>query len=289
MNSIHTKASAKINLCLEVVKKSDNGFHEIRSIMLKSEQLYDDVEVIFDEDTTDIIIVCDHDGVPTDQNNICYKVAHEYFEKIGQRVGMQIVITKRIPPLTGLGGGSSDGAVVLRALNAYFDHVLTSDAIIDIAATVGKDIPFFLQDSLAAEVHGSGERVEGIDDFPQLYILIVSPGGEIATQWAYGQLDKKLWFMDDVNRKNITHAMRGAIKDPTDITSFVYNDFAIVAEEKYPVIKEIQGALCAFGARVASISGKGPTVFGIFDTIKDREVAQKILQKKYPNFFITQY
>ena len=272
--------------------------------MLKSQHIYDRLDVVFENNHEDIIISCDYDGVPTDEKNICHKIAEKYFEKIGKRVGLHITITKSISPLTGLGGGSSDGASTLLAINEYFGEkekrsdpqslegstlgLLAMDELVEIAAEVGKDIPFFLQDAFAASVSGAGEKVEGIANFPHVPILIMCPSGEIATPWAYGQLDEKLWFMNDDRRVNFTEDLADA-HTLEDMIPCVYNDFALVAEEKYPVIKEIQLAMRAFGARAVSISGKGPTVFGVFNNVDAVEKAQKIMQEKYPEMFISQY
>ncbi|PID52587.1 MAG: 4-(cytidine 5'-diphospho)-2-C-methyl-D-erythritol kinase [Candidatus Moraniibacteriota bacterium] len=288
MKKIHITAPAKINLCLEVIKKYENGFHEIRSVMLKSQHIFDHIDVVFENEHDDIIISCDYEGVPTDEANICHKIATKYFEKIGKRVGLNITIVKSIPPLTGIGGGSSDGASVLLAIDEYFGFQLNENEMVAIAAEVGRDIPFFLQDAFAAKVGGAGEKVESIMNFPHVPILIVCPGGEIATPWAYGQLDEKLWFMNDEKRENMTENL-AKIHTLDDMVPYIYNDFAFVAEEKYPVIKEIQLAMRSFGARAVSISGKGPTVFGIYDNVDTVQKAQKIMQKKYPDMFISRY
>ncbi len=288
MKNIHITAPAKINLCLEVTERYDNGFHAIRSVMLKSHRIYDRLDIAFDRTHDDILISCDHAGVPTDDTNICHKVAQKYFHAIGKRVGMHIAITKSIPPCTGLGGGSSDGASTLLVLDEYFGFPLSHDALVAIGAEVGKDIPFFLFDAFASQVSGAGERVTEMINFPRVPIVIVSPGGEIATPWAYGQLDEKLWFMQDQRRINMTARLVRA-HTLEDMVPYIYNDFACVAEAKYPIIREVQSALRAFGARAVSISGKGPTVFGIFDTVDVAEFVQNIMREQYPEMFITQY
>jgi len=298
-------APAKVNICLEVIKRYDNGFHELRSIMMKSQKLYDTVVVEFNEDGESISIECDNPDVPTDEQNICWKIAQKYFAKIGKRVGVKIIITKRIPMLAGLGGGSSDGASVLLVLNEYFGDknkrsdlgstlgqtlgLLGMDELVKIASEVGKDIPFFLQDAFAAYVSGAGEGVESLFDFPQLPTLVVNPNEEIGTPWAYGQLDQRQWFMDDEDRKSLALSMKENHHTLDDIVQYVYNDFAFVAQEQCYVIGEIKNAMKAFGARVASISGKGPTVFGIFESAEELEKTKEILQKQYPEFFVSEF
>ena len=287
MKKIKMTAPAKLNICLEVVKKYDDGFHEIRSIMLKSQLLYDNVIVEFDENSEDIVIECDNPEVPTDEQNICWKIAQKYFEKIGKNIGVKIIITKRIPMLAGLGGGSSDGASVLLALNEYFEDALGIDELTKIASEVGKDIPFFLQDALAAYVSGAGENVESIFNFPAISILVANPKEEISTSWAYGELDRRQWFMDDNERKNLALAMKNNHDVLDDIIKYIYNDFSFVAQERCLAIGEIQNAMKAFGARAVSISGKGPTVFGVFESVAELEKAKKLLQKYYSDFFIS--
>ncbi len=304
MKKIKMTAPAKLNICLEVVGRYDNGFHEIHSIMLKSQHLHDDVVVEFDENSEDIVIECDNPEVPTNEQNICWKIAQKYFEKIDKKIGVKIIITKRIPMLAGLGGGSSDGASVLLALNEYFGNVqnpksnlrvpegstlgaFDMDELTKIASEVGKDIPFFLQDALAAYVSGAGENVESIFNFPALPILVVNPKEEISTPWAYGELDKRQWFMNNSERKNLALAIKNNHDALDDIVRYIYNDFSFVAQERCLAIGEIQNAMKAFGARAVSISGKGPTVFGMFESVEELEKARKLLQKYYSDFFIS--
>jgi len=307
MKKIQMTAPAKLNICLEVIKRYDNGFHEIRSIMIKSGELYDDVVVEFFENREDIVIECDNPDVPLGEENIVYKIAEGFFQKVGKRVGVKIGITKRIPMLAGLGGGSSDGASVLLALNEYFGNLdkdkrtdlgstlgqslglLPLEKLVEIASEVGKDIPFFLQDASVAYVSGAGEGIESLFDFPRLPILVVNPKVEISTPWAFGQLDKRQWFMDNPNRKNISLAMKNNAHTLEDIVQYVYNDFSFIAMEQCKEIGEIQNALMSFGARAISISGKGPTVFGIFTSAKELNKARAILQKHYTQFLITQF
>jgi len=256
---------------------------------VKSQNLHDTVIVEFDENSDGIVIECDNTDVPTDKQNICWKIAQKFFAKIDKKVGVKIIIIKRVPMLAGLGGGSSDGASVLLALNEYFEDVLTMDELVSIASEVGKDIPFFLQDAFAAYVSGAGEGVESLFDFPHLSILVVNPKEEISTPWAYGQLDQRQWFMDDEDRKNIALCMKEEHHTLDDIVQYVYNDFAFVAQEQCYLIGEIKNAMQSFGARVTSISGKGPTVFGIFESTEELEKTKKQLQKHYLNCFIDNF
>ena len=261
---IRKKAPAKLNLSLEVVKRYENGFHEINSVFIKSAKLFDEIEIEFHKNDTDIKIECDDDTIPTDERNICHKVAVEFFKKTKKNIGLTIKIKKVIPALAGLGGGSSDGGSVLSALNEYYDNILTSEELVQIASNIGKDIPFFLTDEKVAFVSGAGEKIEIIKNFPELNLLLIVPNVEISTPWAYN--------------KNIKN----------EIVS-LYNDFSLTAKERCVTLEIIQNAFRTFGALGVSISGKGPTTFGIFETVDDLELAKRNLKNQYKNYFISEF
>lgn len=280
MKRIKLKSPAKINLTLEVVKKLPSGFHLIRSVMIKTENLYDEVEIIFNKKGKEIKIICDNKNVPCNEKNICWKIAEKFFQKTGKIIGLVIKIKKFIPISAGLGGGSSNGAAVLLALNDYFNKPLNYRQLAELAADVGKDIPFFLVEEKAAYVFGMGEKMKIIKNFSRLNLVIINPKGEISTPWAYGELDRELDFMHDKDRENISS------KFIKNINRYLYNDFEIVAKKKYPIIEILEKALLSFGAIQVSLSGKGPTVFGIFETKKKALRARNILKKYYPKLFI---
>lgn len=280
MKKIKLKSPAKINLILEVVKKLPNGFHLIRSVMIKAENLYDEIEISLKEKEKGLKIICDNNSIPLDEKNICWKIAEKFFKKTGKIIGLEIIIKKVIPVSAGLGGGSSNGAALLLALNGYFNEPLNHRQLVKLAADAGKDIPFFLIKERAAYVQGMGEKMKIIKNFPRLNLVIVSHGGEIPTPWAYGKLDGELNFMQDKNRINISS---GFIKN---MKGNLYNDFEIVAKKRYPIIEILEKSLLSFGAIQASLSGKGPAVFGIFATKNRALKARDILKKYYPKFFI---
>lgn len=286
MKKINIISPAKINLTLEIIKKMPSGFHGLRSVMVKAENLYDEIEIIFDEKKDDIKILCDDKNIPTDEKNICWKIAEEFFKVSGKKVGLKIKIRKIIPALAGLGGGSSNGANVLLALNDYFENILGFKKLVEVAVQVGKDIPFFLQNENCVYVSGAGEKLRTIKNFPKLNFLLINPKGEIGTGWAYGELDKRMWFMENKKRKDISRRLTTNSSNLEIMSNWLYNDFEIVAEEKFPIIKELKNCLVSFGALGASITGKGPTVFGIFKTKKEALKVKEIFKKKYPKFFV---
>ncbi len=286
MKKIKLKSVAKINLVLEVVKKMPNGFHEIRTVMLKTENIFDEIELFFDESCAGIEIVCNNPNVPLNQKNICWKIAEQFFKKTGRHVGLKIKIKKNIPLASGMGGGSSNGAVVALALNEYFKNSLSEKKLIKIVSEVGKDIPFFISQSKLASISGMGEKIKPIKNSFKFNVLIINPAGEIPTPWAYGELDQYLFFMHETKRKNITREFINNISNLEKFSGCLYNDFSVVAKKKYSNLEILEKALIAFGAMGASISGKGPTVFGIFKTKKEALKAKEILKKYYPQFFV---
>ncbi len=188
----------------------------------------------------------------------------------------------------GLGGGSSDAAAVLRALNERFDNALTHAELVALGADIGKDVPFFLGDARLARVSGMGERVEGLAAVPRLHCLLVNPGIALATAEAYAALRRELWFMDVPGRHDRTAAMAHALStgDIDAIAAALYNDFEVVAERAHPVLKEVKQALLAFGARGALMSGSGPTLFGLFDAERTLANAERALRAHHPAFAV---
>jgi 4-diphosphocytidyl-2-C-methyl-D-erythritol kinase len=286
--TVTLRAPAKINLALEVVARLPNGYHGIRSIMLKLDRLVDTVRVRVDERGSGIAIHGDPARIPLDPTNLCHRAADAYLARTGKTARVDVTIEKRIPVAAGLGGGSSDAAAVLRALNECFDSALPHAELVALGADIGKDLPFFLGDARLARVSGMGERAEKLAAVPRLHCLLVNPGMAVATAEAYAALRRELWFMDMPGRHDRTAAMANALSsgDLSAIAAALYNDFEIVAERAHPVLKDLKQALLAFGARGALMSGSGPTLFGLFDADRPLANAEAALRAHYPAFVI---
>jgi 4-diphosphocytidyl-2-C-methyl-D-erythritol kinase len=265
---IRLQAPAKINITLEVVRNLGNGYHAIRSVFVRLDDLSDTIEVRIAKSETAITLSCTSKEVPTNESNTCYRAAAAYLAAIGQRASVRIHIKKNIPIAAGLGGGSSDAAAVLRALNTHFDGELSPRNLETLSATVGKDMPFFLGGGKACHVSGMGERLRPIAAFPRTYFLIVHPALAVSTAEAYQAIGRSVWFMSHQERSDISAAMVRAIRagDRTRIAAALFNDFEAYVEQTHPVVKEIKQALLAFGARGALMTGSGPTVFGLFES-----------------------
>jgi len=284
---IKLKAPAKINLTLEIIKRLPNGYHELRTVILKLDSLFDEIAIEFIPNSTGIKIQSDSKEIPLDEKNTCYRVAQKYFEKVKKPIGLEIRIKKNIPAGAGFGGGSSDGAAVLLILNKYFKNKLSPKQLIEIAQEVGKDIPVFLIKERAVMVGGMGEKLNPFPCQTRLNFLVINPKIHSSTKKAYEFASRKLWFMENKKRTDISRKMIKALKnkDKKEIARNLYNDFEVVLEKTFPVIKELKQALLAFGAEGVLMTGAGSSVFGIFSSKKEAVAAKKILAKRHPNFF----
>jgi len=155
MQAMRAYAPAKINLTLEVLKRRPDGYHTIRSVIIKLPGLHDVVRVEIDRGPTTIEVSSDTSEIPCDERNICHRIAERYLQATAFEARLSIHIEKKIPVAAGLGGGSSDAAAVLIALNRHFDGALSQQRLSEIAVDVGRDIPFFLSGANAALASGT--------------------------------------------------------------------------------------------------------------------------------------
>lgn len=282
------RAAAKLNLTLEVVGRRPDGFHDIRSVFVLVPQLADTIVVTVEPAGHGIELTSDSADVPLDHTNTCHRAAALFLATTGEDARIRVHIEKRIPMAAGLGGGSSDAAGVLLALNRHYAGSLSDAALKDLGGAIGKDVPFFLSGATAAFVAGTGEVIEPVEGTPRLRYLIVNPGIPASTAWAYKALDQCLWFMATSEREDISRAMLSALKegDLSAVAARLYNDFEVLLEREQPVIKELKQALIAFGAAGALMSGTGSTVFGVFADEQRLVRARGMLRARYPAFLI---
>ena len=177
---------------------------------------------------------------------------------------------------------------MLLGLNRLLGDRIGTRALADIGASLGKDVPFFIDGAPTGRASGMGERVHAVGSLPPCHFLIVNPRIAIPTREAYEALDATLWFIADARRTDRTQRMVRAIvsRDLQAVAAALYNDFAAAADAAHPVLKDIRQALLAFGARGALMSGSGSTVFGLFASLRTLRVAQTALRAHYPTFFV---
>jgi 4-diphosphocytidyl-2-C-methyl-D-erythritol kinase len=272
-DSIILNAYAKINLYLDVTGKRSDGYHCIKSVM-QSISLYDTVTVS-KNNSDSIRITCNDSSIPCDETNIAVKAAQKFFNETGCFFGIDIDIVKRIPSQAGLGGGSSDGAAVLTALNQLSQADLSVQKLCKIGALVGADIPFCIMGGTAL-CEGIGEILTPLRPLPDCYIVIAKGTAGISTKEAYNKIDML------TNKDNSDIPIQSIFNnaDISKICSICYNIFEKVSDvSEITSIKEI---MYRYGAQVSCMSGSGSAVFGIFtDNVRALKCTEYLKSNNY--------
>lgn len=255
MSSRTFPSPAKVNLVLRVIKKRQDGFHEIFSVM-QPISLYDYVTIDVEEGDS-ISVSSDRSEIPSDSSNLAYRAARLFFDLAGIKKKVGIHIQKNIPVGGGLGGGSSNAAAVLMGLNEMAGANIGQKALLDASASLGSDVPFFVLKG-AAKAVGRGEVLEKIT-LPRFNYVLVNPGFHVSTAWVYSNLDLTKKVED-----NILSYSEAGLWEGGNIARLLSNDLEAVTIKRYPVISELKNELFGLGALGALMSGSGPTVFGIF-------------------------
>lgn len=265
MNSIKLKAYAKINLGLDVIRKREDGYHEVRMIM-QTIGLYDKVSILRTNNTS-ITVKTNLPYLPVDENNLVYKAAALIKNTYQISQGVHIILDKKIPVAAGLAGGSSDAATVLYGLNRLFHLNLPKEELMALGLKLGADVPYCLMRGTALS-EGIGEKLTTLPPFPFCYVLIVKPGINVSTRYVY----ENLKLNDSVKHPNID-AIVSAIKtnDLREAVSHFDNVLETVTVRDYPIIGQIKEQLMASGAITSLMSGSGPTVFGLYDSKEKAE------------------
>ncbi len=269
MDRLTLKSPSKINLFLKVIKKREDGYHEILSLM-QMVDLCD--ELCLKKTKGGVVIDCDHPDCPTDERNLAFQAASLLLREANIAKGVKIHIRKKIPLSSGLGGGSSNAATTLRGINRLFDLELPRERLYDLASQVGSDVPFFLSSGQAL-VKGRGEKIVPQTMYKDYWMVLVRPGFEVSTKWAYQNAKINLTKKNkEFNFKNLEKGFMFF----EALRSFT-NDLEEVVSKRYPVIQRIKEILKNSGALKSSMSGSGPTVYGVFDQKPQaEEVARKL-------------
>ncbi len=264
---IRKLSPAKINLCLRVLRKREDGYHEIASLMQRI-SLAD--EMVFAPSGAGITVRCPGSPLLENEENIVNRAARALFSDAGSpRGGVDITIHKKIPLAAGLGGGSSNAATTLMTLNEIFALGYTAESLMKIGAKLGADVPFFIFRK-TAWAFGIGERLEEADPLPQFSLVLINPGFELSTKMIYEGLKLRL-----TNR--IIHYSIPRFYTIHDLAEGLQNDLERVSVRMHPVLADLKRLLIEHGALGALMSGSGPTVFGIFETEEMAATAQTAL------------
>ena len=284
MNQIVVPAYAKINLTLDVLGKRADGYHEL-SMVMQSVALADQVTI---QKTTEkgISLTTNRDFLPGVEQNIAGIAAHIFEKETGFSVdGIAIDLEKHIPVCAGTAGGSSDGAAVLRGLNQLFSAGRSLDELARMGEQVGSDVPYCVW-GCTALAEGRGEKLTRLPSLPKCPIVLCKPDFSISTPELFHRMDAiKLRFHPD------TAGMLTALDngDLPAIAHRLFNVFEdILPTSRRTIIEEIKQTMINSGALGACMSGTGPTVFGIFDSIDSAQVAFSALHTVYKDTYFTE-
>ena len=257
------RALAKINLGLDILRKREDGYHEVRMIM-QTIQMYD-VLKMKKVKKPGISLSVNYPYIPSDERNLVYKAAKLLMDEFQVKEGVDICLEKFIPVAAGMAGGSSDAAAAMVGINRLFKLGLSERELMDRAVNIGADVPYCIMRGTAL-AEGIGEKLTRIAQIPDCFVLIGKPGISVSTKMAYESLQlDKISSHPDIDGMTMTEKM-GNVFEPGII-------------EKYPVIGEIKDLMEDNGALKAMMSGSGPTVFGIFDDREKMEVAAAVLRE----------
>src|SRR5580692_3949574 len=273
--SLEKKSPCKVNLLLNILGKRADDFHELETVM-QPVNLFD--EICFERGGVGIRLSCNDKNLTVDSKNLAFCAAEKFLEAAKISDSVKIHLEKKIPLAAGLGGGSGNAATTLLALNELYDQPLAAEKLCEIAATLGSDIPFFLQNKPALAT-GRGEKIRPLENFPALAgkaFLLIHPGFGISTPWAYQNLAR---FPDALNGEKGRSQKLISLLQSADLKTAArefYNSLEAPALEKFPILGLFQEFLRANDALAALMSGSGSTTFAI---CKNVFAAESLVEK----------
>ena len=260
MDSIWINAPAKINIGLDVIRRREDGYHEVKMIM-QSIRLFDRLTLTKTKEPG-IKLTTNLSYLPVNEDNLVYQSAKRLMDEFHLEGGLDIKLDKRIPVAAGMAGGSTDAASCMLAINDLYGLGLSKRHLMKRGVKLGADIPYCILKGTALS-EGIGEELTPLPQIPQCQVLIAKPGISVSTKVVYESLDAMELKQEDhpdidgmieaINRQNI-HVIAGKFG----------NVLELVTAGKYPVIGEIEQVMKEEGAVNAMMSGSGPTVFGLF-------------------------
>ena len=268
------KAYGKINLGLDVLRRREDGYHDVRMIM-QTVGIFDRVDLIWTEEPG-IQVETNLYYLPTNENNLVYKAAKLLMDEFQVQEGLLIRLRKFIPVAAGMAGGSSDAAAVLSGVNKMFRLGLTTEELMERGVKIGADVPYCILRGTALS-EGIGEVLTSLSPVPQCQVLVAKPGINVSTKFVYENLHAN--DLRPEQHPDIDGMIR-AIKAQNlqGIADKLGNVLETVTVKEYPVIQEIKDKMLEFGAIGSLMSGSGPTVFGLFTNPKAAQQAYEELR-----------
>jgi 4-diphosphocytidyl-2-C-methyl-D-erythritol kinase len=272
--SLVLQSHCKVNLLLNILRRREDGFHELETIILPV-PLYDELRI--ELAGQGIELTCSDSRLSVDQDNLVHRAASIFLKKI-EADGVRIHLQKNLPLTAGIGAGSSNAAFTLRGLNELFNSPCSPDELQTMAASLGSDVPFFLQDNPALAT-GRGEQVKPLEPFAALRgrgLLLIHPGFGVSTPWAYQALTAMPEAYGHAGRAD---SMLQSLQSG-ELAGFE-NSLETPVFQKHPVLPILKNFLTENGALVALMSGSGSTTFAIID---DRPAAEALRAKYHEHF-----
>ena len=272
---LHENAWAKLNISLDVAERRPDGYHDMTMVM-QTVSLCDEVSITLD-DSGRVQARSNLSFIPGDERNLAVRAALAYLRAAGREgQGMRISLSKRVPVGAGMGGGSSDAAAVLRALNRHYG-ALSGQELEELSATVGSDVPFCVRGGTALAT-GRGEKLRSLPDMPDCAFIICKPDFSISTPELFRKLDQ-----GGARCHPDTPGLIAALEagDLAHLCRRMYNVFEELDDRRLRTVQEIKGSLLDYGALSAVMTGTGSAVFGVFRPGEAPDAAVDALRKEY--------
>ena len=283
MTTMCDKAFAKLNLTLDVLRKREDGYHDLKSVM-QTISLHDIVEVEIGTGRP-WCIQCDTEGIPCDARNLAWKAAEKFCSALQRDPdGLTIRIEKNIPSGAGMAGGSSDAAAVLRILNRFYGEPLTMEELAQLGGGIGSDVPFCVTGGTVM-CEGRGEIMRRLPDMPKCVILGCKPEFSVSTPFLFKKIDS-VEIYDHPDNKGMEQAITDGNMDA--IARHIYNVFEPVVSDEHEEIGHIKSVCSAYGALATQMTGSGSVVFAIMPDVDSAEKAMETLKTTYPQVFIAE-
>ena len=280
---LEKKSPCKVNLLLNILGKRADGLHELETVM-QPVNVCDDMT--FERAAKGIQLSCSNPELPVDSKNLVHRAATAFLAAARISDGVRIHLQKNLPLAGGIGGGSANAAVTFSALNELFGTPLSPEKLHELAASLGSDVPFFLQDKPALAT-GRGEKIQPLDPFPALRskaILLIHPGFGISTPWSYQNLARFPEALNGKAGRAIDLISKLQVNNWPGVADAFYNSLEAPAFDKFPVLALFQEFLREHGALAALMSGSGSTTFAIAENLPAAEkLAEKFKSKFGPN------
>ena len=275
MNQIRLKALAKINLGLDVLRRKEDGYHDVKMIM-QTINLHDSIYMKKIEEK-EIRIRTNLYYLPNNENNLAYKAAKILMDEFDLPGGISIHLKKVIPVAAGMAGGSSDGAAVLFGMNKMYGLKLSMQELMDRGVKLGADVPYCIMRGTAL-AEGIGEKLTALPSMPKCHILIAKPPISVSTKFVYENLHANELKPEDHPPVDVQLA---ALEEGNleKLVAHMGNVLERVTVPEYPVINEIKQKMMDHGALGAMMSGSGPTVFGIFTSYAKAKEAYQAIER----------